>query len=437
MTGGTRTSGLERREQDAAGRRAGRVFAVLLGVAMLAGCTSVPPPPPRCVTDSPAPGTTVELCLLAPPAEARLVTDTTVQAELTVRAGAPRIEAVDFALGGVHVLRDPAPPYAWVLHPGLHPAGRRQLSAVVQFTGGAHTIPVSTSVVLAGARPPAPPPFRPPAIAPRADAPVVVAALGDGASGLDAQRRVVDLVAGWHPDLMLYLGDVYAEGTAEEFANNYDGTGTLFGRFRSRTAPTAGNHEYVLDGRAGPYHDYWGGVPPWYSFDIGDWHLVSIDDTREFAQLSPGSEQYRWLEADLAAHPGRCTLVFWHRPPFSVDTGEEGPGFHADLMPLWQLVARHRTTLTLAGHAHHYERWAPLDGEGRPSPDGTTSIVAGTGGQWISPTATHDPRLVAAADTTTSAWGALRLELWPDRAVVAFQAVKSGTQDTDEIGCHG
>ena len=28
----------------------------------------------------------------------------------------------------------------------------------------------------------------------------------------------------------------------------------------------------------------------------------------------PGSEQYRWLQADLAAHKNACTLAYWHYP---------------------------------------------------------------------------------------------------------------------------
>ena len=35
----------------------------------------------------------------------------------------------------------------------------------------------------------------------------------------------------------------------------------------------------------------------------------------------------------------------------------------------------------LSGHDHDYERFTPLDVRGRPSPDGMTSFVVGTGGK--------------------------------------------------------
>src|SRR5688572_23834099 len=49
----------------------------------------------------------------------------------------------------------------------------------------------------------------------------VVWAVGDGADGGAKSRRVADMVARSKPDRLLYLGDVYDEGTREEYENNY------------------------------------------------------------------------------------------------------------------------------------------------------------------------------------------------------------------------
>lgn len=73
------------------------------------------------------------------------------------------------------------------------------------------------------------------------------------------------------PGTVYTLGDnVYTYGTAAEFKNCY---GPTWGKFKSRTRPTAGNHEYYTAG-ARPYFDYFGsraGAPGrgYYSYDRG------------------------------------------------------------------------------------------------------------------------------------------------------------------------
>jgi hypothetical protein len=52
---------------------------------------------------------------------------------------------------------------------------------------------------------------------------------------------------------------------------------------------------------------------PYYAYDLGAWHLISL--TSEIP-LSSGSAQLQWLQNDLAANAGRCTLAYWHRPRF-------------------------------------------------------------------------------------------------------------------------
>src|ERR671918_168152 len=71
------------------------------------------------------------------------------------------------------------------------------------------------------------------------------------------------------------LGDnAYPDGTRQQFRNCYDPT---WGKFKKRTRPTAGNHDYKTSG-AEPYFDYFGwraGKPSrgYYSYDLGAWHI--------------------------------------------------------------------------------------------------------------------------------------------------------------------
>src|SRR5207248_10451875 len=87
--------------------------------------------------------------------------------------------------------------------------------------------------------------FTPKAYEPPAGQPLVVVAVGDGASGETTAKKVVDVVATMSPNLVLYPGDVYQFGSPSEFDNFFGrGDPTAYGRFRDITNPAIGNHEY-------------------------------------------------------------------------------------------------------------------------------------------------------------------------------------------------
>lgn len=58
---------------------------------------------------------------------------------------------------------------------------------------------------------------------------VLLWAVGDGDAGGDS-RRVVERIAADRPERVLYLGDVYDDGTAEDFVANFE---TTYGRLRA------------------------------------------------------------------------------------------------------------------------------------------------------------------------------------------------------------
>ena len=177
------------------------------------------------------------------------------------------------------------------------------------------------------------------------------------------------------------LGDLaYESGTIDEFNNCY---GPTWGRFKARTKPAPGNHEYGLGNAAG-YFTYWGAVAGnptqgWYSYDLGAWHLISLNSNCTFiGGCQGGSPQEAWLRADLAAHKNRCTAAYWHHPLFSgsVGTGE------LDMQPLWQALYDNNADLVLVGHAHNYQRFAPQNAFGAADPArGLREFVVGTGGR--------------------------------------------------------
>jgi acid phosphatase type 7 len=232
------------------------------------------------------------------------------------------------------------------------------------------------------------------ALALLAPAPTLVAA-GDIASCRSTgDERTAALVARI-PGTIAVLGDaVYEHGTAAEFRDCYS-----WRRFRGRTRAALGNHEYG-SADAAPAKAYFR-LPPtgYYSYELGSWHVVVLNSNCGPAGgCGDGSPQQRWLEADLAASAAGCTLAYWHHPRFS--SGLHGSD--ATMAALWRTVARGGGDVVLAGHDHHYERFAPFGG--------IRSFVVGTGGRSLYPVLRRlaRPRSVVAHDR---GYGVLRLTL--------------------------
>jgi acid phosphatase type 7 len=243
----------------------------------------------------------------------------------------------------------------------------------------------------------------------------VIWAVGDGADGSDHARAVAARIARGPVDRVLYLGDVYDNGTAREFRANYAPT---YGRLARVTAPTAGNHD--APNETSGYDPYWRGVhgtvpPDWYAFRAGGWQIISLDSEDAHAA---GSPQQRWLEDHVSA-PGNCRIAYWHRARFSADTHH---GDQSDMAPLWNALRGH-AAIAVAGHAHDMQRLRPIDG--------ITEFVAGAGGAALYPLR-RDDRLAFGDDHT---YGALRLQLSPGAAHYAFVAADGRVLDAGTVHC--
>ena len=124
-----------------------------------------------------------------------------------------------------------------------------------------------------------------------------------------------------------------------------------------------------------PYFAYWGEVPHYYSYDVGGWHVVVLDSTTEFAEPGranwPGSAQYDWLAADLGRPPGTLHDRV-HAPPALQQRRRCQPGRPGTRSGSCSSTAN--VTMVLAGHAHTYERWTPMDRHGAAAPGGLTAV---------------------------------------------------------------
>jgi hypothetical protein len=232
---------------------------------------------------------------------------------------------------------------------------------------------------------------------------------------------------------VLMLGDAaYVDGTQHDFADCYDPT---WGTEKARTRPVPGNHEYHAPGAA-PYYEYFGAAAGpaglgYYSFDLGSWHVVALNSNCDEISCDVGSEQERWLRADLAAHQQPCTLAFMHHPRFASGSRH---GSSEEVAPLWDALRDHDADVVLAGHEHIYERLAPVGADDRPDREGMRSFVVGTGGRGHDRLG-HGMEMTEARDGTT--FGILELWLGAGRYDWHFVPIAgSSFTDAGSGRCH-
>lgn len=276
-----------------------------------------------------------------------------------------------------------------------------------------------------------------------------VIAVGDigvcGASGDEATATIVDSllivdsVAGVQRAVITIGDNAYRSGGVGPmkaftrcFAPSW---GTP--RIMSVIRPSPGNHDYD-SGTGTPYFDYFGARagPPgkgYYSFDLGDWHLVSLNSELYFGRGSPAEakEQEDWLRRDLSGNRKRCTLAYFHRPRFS-------SGSHrgtAEMQTLWSILYDADADLILNGHEHDYERFLPQTPAGTvDSARGIPQIVAGTGGASL-----RGIRSQLAANSVIQIhghYGVLKLALGAGEYTHAFLDTEGRVWDAGSGKCH-
>jgi acid phosphatase type 7 len=232
------------------------------------------------------------------------------------------------------------------------------------------------------------------------------------------------------------LGDnVYESGTASEFSDCYDPT---WGRFKARTGPTVGNHEYHTPGASG-YFGYFGraaGDPDkgYYSYELGRWHIVSLNSECEWVGgCGPASPMVSWLKDDLAAHPRACTLAYFHQPLFS---SESEHGIDPSMRPIWDVLYSAGADVVLNGHDHDYERFAPQTPGGVADPArGIRQFVVGTGGDSLY--ASLLPPKPNSQVRNVDTFGVLKLTLRPEGYEWKFVPVAGETfTDSGTDRCH-
>ncbi len=190
------------------------------------------------------------------------------------------------------------------------------------------------------------------------------AVLGETRTNDDNHRLVVESIIAARPDFYLHLGDMVGDGSSlEEWEIFFQIEAELLSHVPIFSS--LGNHERN-------HHNYYEvfylpNNERWYSFDYGHAHFVCLQ-IDGFSSYGQGTEQYFWLEEDLASTEQPWKFVFFHVPPYS--SGPHGGDLQvrAALHPLF---VRHGVDIVFNGHDHDYERSVA---------DGVTYVVTGGGG---------------------------------------------------------
>jgi len=150
-----------------------------------------------------------------------------------------------------------------------------------------------------------------------------------GLTILNNHSASMDQKRGQFADFILGLGDYqYQTGSLSDYNAYFDKDwGPLVPKTYPVLAPT---HDQNWTGdpltywNGGGAHGYKAPVTlsahQSYSFDKGTWHFIAIDDScyRDTGNCSP-TALLAWVKADLAAHPSKCTLAYWHQAYFTSD----------------------------------------------------------------------------------------------------------------------
>ena len=298
------------------------------------------------------------------------------------------------------------------------------LAALAGACGGTKSTPVGPTI-------------DPPPITPQIAIMVGAGDIGDCSAladlGVHARDtgKMLDTIAS---DAIFTVGDnAYMVGSTEDFRNCYD---AAWGRFKSKTYPTPGNHEYAQPG-ALPYFQYFGDRAGeggfrtgYYSYNLGNWHIVALNSP---LQATGGIDQLMWLKDDLASSRARCTMAYWHYPVFT--SGPSNGSAETRVMrEAWQILFDAGVDLIVNGHDHLYERFAPQGPDGRRNDNfGITEIIVGTGGAPLYDfTGGGNPNSVARMRT----YGVLKLTLRDTGFESVFLPVAGAPYDLYSGTCH-
>lgn len=176
-----------------------------------------------------------------------------------------------------------------------------------------------------------------------------------------AWKKVAERVFAERPSFVVNAGDIVDVGSIkDQWVNEFFAPGNIvMSRYPMFTV--IGNHEQDDD----YYYQYMANPAPeyFYKFTYGNADFFMIDSNKD---VSEGSEQYDWLEWQLARSTAKWKFVVHHHPPYSSEENDQGDTYIGastyttktiNLVPLYE---QYGVDFCLFGHTHVYERTWPI-----------------------------------------------------------------------------
>ena len=205
-----------------------------------------------------------------------------------------------------------------------------------------------------------------------------IAIYGDSQDNPEIQRSLVQTIMSFKPSVVFRVGDLVNNGNDPESWRAFN---EIHGPLITTTEyfPALGNYERDPS-------LYFAQFPSinnqrWYSVDRLGIHFVILDSN---SVLDIGSEQYRWLESDLAqaGDAVKFKVVIFHHPLFDVGRlrVSDEKKIRSILLPLFEMYG---VSAVFSGHSHNYQRFEY---------SGIYFIVTGGGGSLMNEQkqGTHD-----------------------------------------------
>ena len=184
---------------------------------------------------------------------------------------------------------------------------------------------------------------------------------GDSRTGTDIHAGIASLIAAEDPALVIHGGDMVSNGPSwgqwGEFF--FDPAGVFLPY--SPLLPVPGNHEGVDEPALSYYDDLF---PPglggelYYSVAWGDVRFVVVDtnDDDLLGAAPETSDQYLWLESELATASEPLLVVAHHHPVYSSGWHGDDPDVLTIQQSLVPLYEQYGVDAVLCSHEHFYER---------------------------------------------------------------------------------
>ncbi len=198
-----------------------------------------------------------------------------------------------------------------------------------------------------------------------------IAVYGDTRTHHDIHAKIAALIKARRPEAVFHTGDMVNAGRNKEDWKKFEEI-TKSLRENASYYAVMGNHE---SGGEAVFKElfHYPGNGRWYGADLHGIRFLMLDS---LSPLEAGSEQFKWLEAELVSRPpeDKFTAVIVHTPLLS--SGEHGDKKGKAAVDLEALFEKYKVALVLAGHDHDYERLER---------NGIVYIVTGGGGATLRP----------------------------------------------------